>query len=120
MSHNPENLPLIPFSPAECVAVRKVLQAYGLSLRRGAVTPERARHLVHVQRITRRLTVQLSAQQEVRLALDGAEIDALLEALHDFGRQIEELFPHTPRRDLAVATLTAWQQRVVDLLAASN
>ncbi len=70
----------------------------------------------HVQRITRRLTAQLTTQQEVRLALDGAEIDALLEALHGFGHQIEELFPHTPQRDLAVATLPAWQQRVVDLL----
>ena len=43
MSQYPENLSPILFSPAECVAVRKVLQAYGLSLRRGAVTPERAR-----------------------------------------------------------------------------
>ncbi len=116
MDQQSENLPLIPFSPAECVALRKVLQAYELSLRRGVVTPERARYLVHVRRITRRLTAQLAAQQEVCLALDGAEIDALLKALRDFGCQIEELFPHTQQRDLAVATLTGWQQRVIDLL----
>jgi len=81
---------------------------------------QRERRIVLLAGIAQRLTEQLHHAEGVQLTLNGAEIDALLKALRDFGWQIERLFPHTPRRDLAVATITGWQARVLDPLPGIN
>src|SRR5581483_1059428 len=111
-------VPQVPFAITDLEGINQVVWAYCKYLQKAPVSAKNAKRLQTLQQIHRRLGAQLASEtKEVQMLLTMEEVEDLLQAMLDFIKLVEQLFPKNQERETVVASVNAWRLRLIHIMS---
>jgi len=118
MSDEPAGpIPQASFAFSDLKGIERVVWAYSQYVQRSPASAKNMKRIQTLQRIQKRLAVQLTADtQEVQMFLDVEELEELVYALLDFASLVKRLFPQNEERDAVIEGVNLWRLRLVHIM----
>jgi hypothetical protein len=121
MSEEGEIVPVVPFGLAELRGIERVLWGYSKYCKylRRSDTAKDAQRIQALESMRKRLDAQLTGGdvKAIQVFLDVQEMGLLVEAMQEFARLVQSLFPKTAERDSVIEVVETWQRRLTTLAA---
>jgi hypothetical protein len=119
MSEEAEIVLEVPFGLAELRGIERVLWGYGKYLQRSGAPGKDAQRLQTLESLRQRLDAQLRGGdvKAIQMFLDVEETGLLLEAMQEFARLVQSLFPQSAERDSVIEAVETWQRRLTSMVA---